>query len=1090
MFMQRDLSWMVGFPVASDAWLSMSLGLSTSRQRLDRELLHESTLAVRKLVRGFPKALPRLVGDPEGWASIRLALIESLKPAIHQRRPLPDEPLAGHPQARESHRQLFRSVRREAPRLARLTSALTWLCWTDLASLRPALRWLRAHQRELEALEETPGADLTLAVRLWQLRRAHGERRVAPFLDWLSRPELFTVPTECPEPYGQQAAAFFQGSRSSLPQKPEPQLGASLIAWVHEVATRDDATRKRALDLLPLLLDFEPLAQWQAWWQRAESTLGRARKLHRQPSKIRQQRKGNARLRKLDSQRPRAFPARRVLRILSGLSSTAHLELYRAIVPRLRRWPERVGGYPVRLAFACYWYELVRPLDAPTQGDFRQLARELCDFWRSRDFHLRALKPWEPVWRAVPGSRPYFHLDWILRDMLPERGKIQAFFEMLSKVRAPVSEDQAELLAFLISKLPPARVESAFDVLRDDEQIESYLPEELIVLADRLTASEEEHLLPVFQALRKHQRRLPVESLRSVAAELETIGRPWIARRCIEAGHLGLLVEVSQRQRFVFDLGCAPPAPSLQPVRSSGWWERYPAALGPALRELDACDDRAERSAGRLLRKEFPDPAALRREIDALRCVEHPEPAVAHRLRNLEARLEAEPRVPAGRLANLEEKLLTAAARRLVERWSQALRRAYDEALLHFLGGEALPSWSARDDVRQALLASLELEPAFRKLARRLFRRRCRPGPWDGREHPANAAFLARMAALGIDTGPWIDSGPTLQAGDIQLALERDPLEILHMGGHFRTCLSPGQFNHFSVYANACDINKQVLYARDARGNVVARMLLALTAEGGLLCFHPYQLDSELGFEALAQDYAQRLADAMGTLVVPRGHVPQLVAPDWWDDGPTDLADRHPALEPSSDLRRALAELPPAQLAGKISAAFAPLACNELTLPLVLQLPELDARPELASGVARLAERLELPTDAMLRLGQLLLAAGDIEQGRTLAPRLKARALARHRQFQHDSFEIVELLAGLDPSRALRLLRQTRSRGVRRWEQETDFKRLALGARASRQLGRRKQARKLLERARHFGPDPAAKAECDRLLAELDGAGR
>ncbi len=1097
MFVQRDLSWMVGFPVAAGEWLSISLGRPISKRPLDRELLHRSTLAIRKLVRNFPQALPRLVGDTESWARRRMALLETLKPAVHWHESLPEEPLAHHPDAGESILRLARRARRDAPRLERLVTALTWLCWTEPATLRRALLWLLAHQPALEAIEATPGDELSLAVRLWQLRHAHGERRVAPCLDWLARPGLFAHPMECSLRFGRQTAAFFEGSRERPPEKPEPCLGTGLIAWVEQVACRDAATSKRALELLPLLLHPDWPADWQRWWQQTETTMDRARAIHRIPahqrSQARRQQRVRGKLRKLDKDRPPNVPASTVLRVLAELPSTDHLELYRAIVPGLRRWPRLLDGAAVRLAFASYWLNLARQHDPSEQTAVRRLARKLCGYWRTERFRPEALEPWAPVWRRSPGRGFYFHLDRMLLRDLRERGQGKTFFEVLSNAREPATTAESELLACLVARLPAGRVEDVFSRLRDSPLAFAYLPNELIELAGRLTASDEDSFLAVLRALIKHQLRHPlaVANLGPVAGALDAIGRPRTVSRCIEAGHISLLLAVSDKLKFVADLGHEPPGPDLRPVEADDTWpERYPSRLRPALRELACCDDRAERTAGRLLGKEYPEPAVLRREIEALRREDSLDRARATRLRNLEARLQTEPQVSPGRQANLEAKIWTSAARGLVERWSRALSRADDDALLRFLGVAALPPWSQRDDARRLLLAVSKLEPAFQKLARRLFRRRCGSPPWDLREDPANVAFLSRMSDRGIDTDPWIDSRQTVwvedaQGANIQLALERDPLEILQMGGHFRTCLAPGSFNFFSAFANACDLNKQVLYGRDASGVVVARMLLALTAEGGLLCFHPFARADEIGFDRLAQKYAQQMAEAMGTLVVPRGEVPRLIATDWWDDGPTDPTEQHPALKKGSELRRTLAGIPPERLPEAIREAFAPLACNELTLPLVLQLPELDARPELAYGATRLAEQLELPTHALLRLGRLLLEAGDLERGRALAPRLMARAVAGFREERHDQIEIVELLVELDPSRALRALRQTRSPRVRRWEQEEEIHRLFLGARASRQLGRRKQARKLLEIARRVAPNKEIRAECDRLLAAL-----
>src|SRR5215218_11021869 len=175
----------------------------------------------------------------------------------------------------------------------------------------------------------------------------------------------------------------------------------------------------------------------------------------------------------------------------------------------------------------------------------------------------------------------------------------------------------------------------------------------------------------------------------------------------------------------------------------------------------------------------------------------------------------------------------------------------------------------------------------------------------------------------------------------------------------------------FSVFANAADVNKRVLYARDAptpgdhTGKVVGRCLLALTAKGELLVFEPYCHDGDLGFDKICADFADQLARRMSTVRIPRGKVPVLVAPGWYDDGPSDLGRSHPALEAGSPLRRRLAALPPGELAGELRRALKPARLDETTLPLVLALPELKARPELAVPLLRrVAECRTLPDEA------------------------------------------------------------------------------------------------------------------------------
>jgi hypothetical protein len=60
------------------------------------------------------------------------------------------------------------------------------------------------------------------------------------------------------------------------------------------------------------------------------------------------------------------------------------------------------------------------------------------------------------------------------------------------------------------------------------------------------------------------------------------------------------------------------------------------------------------------------------------------------------------------------------------------------------------------------------------------------------------------------------------------------------MGNLFGTCLSADGSNAHAAVAAAVEVNKRVLYLRDARGRVHGRRLLALTREGELLGFHSY----------------------------------------------------------------------------------------------------------------------------------------------------------------------------------------------------------------------------------------------------------
>src|SRR5262249_11157810 len=118
---------------------------------------------------------------------------------------------------------------------------------------------------------------------------------------------------------------------------------------------------------------------------------------------------------------------------------------------------------------------------------------------------------------------------------------------------------------------------------------------------------------------------------------------------------------------------------------------------------------------------------------------------------------------------------------------------------------------------------------------------------------------------------------------------ERDPLSILQMGNYFDTCLSFGGINAFATVANACELNKRVVYATDGAGRVVGRKLIGLNEEGALIGFHTYSaLTDQTGNEALRtvfRRYLQDFAARCGLQLADAGRVPTLFAGAWYDDG-------------------------------------------------------------------------------------------------------------------------------------------------------------------------------------------------------------
>lgn len=401
--------------------------------------------------------------------------------------------------------------------------------------------------------------------------------------------------------------------------------------------------------------------------------------------------------------------------------------------------------------------------------------------------------------------------------------------------------------------------------------------------------------------------------------------------------------------------------------------------------------------------------------------------------------------------------------------WEEDINAALRTALSTKIGIADLPDWLMTSRQLWTIFNILQLPPAFRKLGFRLLRIRCDPPPWSLIDDPANRQFITLMEQRGVYMEPWLDPpAPRQFTGSngrvVNLQFETDPLEIFQMGSYFNTCLSPGAFNFFSVFANAADINKHVIYARNERKQVVGRCLLALTEDGNLLTFEPYCHDPKLGFAKIVAQVVTELATRMGVPVHIQGHVPALVAPSWYDDGPRDVTGRFEFLHPESDFRKEIPSMKPEEFVKDLERLFSPLSLNALSLTLILGLPELAENPTLILPLLPyLKMEKTLPDDVMLQAIKLAHQAGEERFVRkavkTWVPGYLQRNLRHANRYWFDT-EMVVMMAELDPSAALRFLRSSRPRGVRGDEEEAGWRREALAI-AHENLARYALAEKL-----------------------------
>lgn len=1104
----KNLAWLDGFPLAVEEgqvrWLSVPPQAPPAEIHVEGRHLSQATYALNKLRVELAPALPRLAEEPDAWLASVERRLELLKGAVHRGAPLPADLF--------QELAVPRSLRDRASRLAAdelglrpLVHALSWVTAGDPAGARTRLDllpgWAAGFDVVTDRLGEQPG--LLLLLRLLQLAADHGPRRVEALAACLFDERAHDVPLSQGRTVSEQMLnAFAKNATTPLPEElPAGRLGKSLAAWCEELVHQNRRARQLGLRLFELATPMPALEAWASWWDTLRRLLREARALGPQPQeKIRQAVKGKVKLHQKEE--PRAVSVDELLSALRWTMSEPASGRAARLLRVLELAPDGAVP-PTRTELFLHWSLRGRH---GTPGSLPLLA----GFERYLDrFPRSAPAPLEP-WAEIADWTKWQIEDEILDHELPQRTVLAVYDHLANLTAGPAQERsldrQAAVKAVEVYLLARDSELAArlFDSLRQARRLHHYDSRTAKALALRLCRERPERFAEVLAALSDQEETAelpPKEWLEPVLDPLIAGGLGDFVLDSIVSGQLARLAACGTRSALISAAGILPlPQPSAsEPPKEPDWLERYPPPLHPALRRLAAVLDDAEAQAARWLGSNFPDTAKLQREIEAIesrlgQAEDERRASLLIRLGNLRERLETPSAPGEARLGRLAARLERAWGRAVLDRWERELDALLPGALGRLLGMETdeVPACLADPRALSLLAAAARLKPAHRELALRMFRVRCGPPPWDLRDAPQNRAFVESLPHL--DWSPWIDGVGTVTVTPVpdrrlHLALEDNPLEIFRMGAHFQTCLSPGSVNYFSVFTNAADINKRVLFARDDAGKVVGRFLLALTAEGRMLGFEAYCHDGSLGFEKVCNDFAAELARRMGTELVSQGRIPTLVATDWYDDGSRDLGHRFAALEEGSPLRKRLAELHPGELLGELRRALKPARLDESTLPLVLGLPELRERPELAVPLLRrVAEHPTLPDDALLTAAWLGMQAGSGSLVRRLLLKrvLEYAAPLYERRLWVDP-RAVEVIQQLEPVRLLALLR--RSRTVRDWMEERQGSRIELIAQVFEALYRPRQAQALWQRLATSPEVSATEEQVQRARAALQELG-
>ena len=1024
--LRDELGWLRGFPTADGRWCTVPPAAPSRTIDLDDGTLRTTRARVVSLRNEFPRALPKVVGDAEAWCAATFDLLRALDGIRQGRRiELLAPPLAPEPSGDDPLRDVH--------------DALVWSHVLQPRAARAHWKWVLNHRTLLtRSRERVPDDDPVWILRLAQWAPELGRKHATTVAALLADPGR--MPWR-PDEAREFLDSVFQAQ--ALQRDPDTVAcprGRRTVPDVRRVLDRMAAvprrSRKQLLRLLAVLTpedgtDDDTIGPW-----------------------------AEAEAEALDALRERAarFPNPVLTNLeqhFEALGTTEFEALLEPMTRTLSAVPSTAGfRWTLFAAFVGVFRSSWSP-DPVRLGE--TWIRALPDLWQRWTAASGGRTPgWQPWWDAYLGdSDDEGPEDWA--SYLDEVSTLESCLELL-RAQDRLPPEEALLRIERHARFVPRSILPEIDA-SGRSRGGDWLGWKTGAVAAVLLGENARSWRALLRAPCPDDEAAAVALLRALHG---TVDGSTFHERAIPA-----LAEATDREvehaaalaRLVGTTHARVEAHQAPPVDLG---VALPDRLRRAADALAAWEPQAARTARRILRKDRPDPAELRRRIEALEARAPLNEAQRRRVERLRHHLEHPPPISEARVDNLVARFERATCRAFLRRWIDDRRAATQARLERWLGRSA--DWFDDVDVLVGIAGTRSLESPARDLAWRILTVRAGEPPWDLRDHAANRRFLREAAAHGVRVDPWVDRAPVRvvdvgHRGTLRVTIERDPLQLLHMGRWFDTCLAPSESNYFSVFANIADVNKQVVYARDGRGRVVGRVLVALTRSFGLLSFHPYAHDARV--RSLLREYVMALAEALDVPVVDRGEVESLVARSWYDDGPQALAEPDPVFDDHSDFRRALAETDdPRDLIERVLGSEP----RPEDLARVLELPETQERLEIAVGVD------DFPSDRMFlaRLALQLLEAGHGERAARLRDPLVSLLRESGRTGYMDHSSAWTALGHIDPYRAFRLLREL-ERGRPDPEDYETHSSVWIQVPLLRRLGRHRRAARVIEQAAAAG---------------------
>jgi len=213
------------------------------------------------------------------------------------------------------------------------------------------------------------------------------------------------------------------------------------------------------------------------------------------------------------------------------------------------------------------------------------------------------------------------------------------------------------------------------------------------------------------------------------------------------------------------------------------------------------------------------------------------------------------------------------------------------------VAGTELPADWSEQRCEEFAKWAVRMEPCQKGLLRDVMSVWTRYGSQGKSKLPWNSKWIEQQRSAGFRIDHWLQPETShFDVGGNQYRIEvaHDPFQVFLMGTLFSTCLAQDGCNEMSVLANAAHANKQVIYVRDDKNKVVARKLIAMSRENGLLGYNLYvqsnvfETDKDLEqLKLKVLSYCNQIAIQVGLKLSNDGS-PMGLGHFWYDDDTVD----------------------------------------------------------------------------------------------------------------------------------------------------------------------------------------------------------